>query len=126
MLRHEGSTPGLPYFGLRHPASAQRRIREQGIRLDAVGHASVISAQEIVRNDLVVVVRRVCEGAVAVAVTQRPDAGYARLQLIVDDDVAAFVGPNPGPVESEVARVGSASHREEDMRADDFGRTLFA
>jgi len=30
---------------------------------------------------------------------------------IVNDDVAAFVGRNPGPVETQVVRVGRTSHR---------------
>ena len=51
------------------------------------------------------------KGAPAVAVTQGPDAGHVCLQLIVNDDVAALVGRNPGPVETQVVRVGSTSHR---------------
>ena len=77
----------------------------------------MVSVQEIVRNDLVIVVRSMRKGAAAVAVTQGPDAGHVRLQLIVNDNVAAFVGRNPGPVETQVVRVGSTSHREKNMRA---------
>ena len=77
----------------------------------------MVSVEEIVRNDLVIVVRRMRKGAAAVAVTQGPDAGHVRLQLIVNDDVAALVGRNPGPVETQVVRVGSTSHREKNMRA---------
>ena len=36
MLRRECSTPGLPYFGVRHAASAERRICKQCVRLDSV------------------------------------------------------------------------------------------
>src|SRR5258708_7762929 len=48
------------------------------------------------------------------------------LQLIVDDDVAAVVGGNPSPVESQVVRVGSPSHGQKDVSAYDFWRTVLA
>src|SRR4029077_4266553 len=85
-----------------------------------------VSVQEIVRHDLVIVVRRMRKGAAAVAVTQGPDAGHVRVQLIVNDDVAAFVGRNPGAVETQVVRVGRTSHREKNMRAQYFRRTFVA
>ena len=59
--------------------------------------------KQIVRNDLVVVIGSMRKAAAAVAVPQRPDAGHVRLQLIVHVDVAAVVGGNPGPVQSQVA-----------------------
>ena len=71
----------------------------------------MVSVEEIIGDDLVVVIGSMRKGAAAVAVTQRPDAGHVCLQLIVNDDVAAVVGRNPGPVETQVARVGSTSHR---------------
>ena len=49
--------------------------------------------------------------AAAIAVTQGPDAGHIGLQLIVNHDVAAFVGRNASPVETQVARVGNTPYR---------------
>src|SRR5580692_1099385 len=84
----------------------------------------MVSIEEVVRDNLVVVVGSMRKGAAAVAVPQCPDAGHVRLQLIVDDDVAAVVGGNRGPVESQVACVGSPSHGQEDVSACDFCRTV--
>ena len=66
------------------------------------------------------------KGAAAVAVTKGPDTGHVRLQLIVNDNIAALVGRNPGSVETQVARVGSTSHREKNMSAYCFRRTFAA
>ena len=126
IFRSECSAPGLSYFGVRHAASAQRRIRIQSVGLDSVGHAAMVSVEEIVGDDLIVVVGSMRKGAAAVAVTQGPDAGHVGLQLVVNGDVAALVRRNPGPVETQVARVGSTSHGEKNMRADYFRRTFFA
>ena len=71
----------------------------------------MVSVEEIVRNDLVVVIGSMRKGAMAVAVPQRPDAGHVRLQLIIDDDVAAVVGRDPSPIESQVTCVGDPSDR---------------
>src|SRR5271165_6210269 len=84
------------------------------------------SVKEIIRNDLIVVVGSMRKGAAAVAVTQCPDAGHVGLQLVVNGDVAALVGHNPGPVETQVAGVGRTSHAEKNMRADYFRRTFVA
>src|SRR5215510_614902 len=86
----------------------------------------MVSAQKIIRNDLVIVVRRMRKGAAAVAVTQGPNAGHVRLQLIINDNVAPWVGRNPGPVKTQIVRVGNTSHREKNMRADYFRRTFVA
>src|SRR5215469_5535266 len=66
------------------------------------------------------------ESALAVAVAECPDTRRAGLQLIVDDDVAALVAPNPGFVETEVVGVGSAADREQQMGAGDFGGAVCA
>jgi hypothetical protein len=36
MFRSERSAPRLPYFGVRHAASAERRICKQSVRLDSI------------------------------------------------------------------------------------------
>ena len=86
----------------------------------------MVGVEEIVGNDLVVVIGSMCESAMAVAVTQRPDAGHVGLQLIVNDDVAALVDSNSGPVESQVAGVGSSSDCEKKMSAYCFRWTVVA
>src|SRR5260370_8776388 len=86
----------------------------------------MVSVEEIVCNNFVVVIGSMRKGAAAVAVAQCPDGGHVRLQLIVDDDVAVVVGGNPSPVESQVVRVGSPSHGQKDVSAYDFWRTVLA
>ena len=86
----------------------------------------MVSVKEIVRNDLVVVIGSMRKSASAVAVPQCPDAWHVRLQLIINHYVAAVVGSNPGPVQSQVARVGSTSHGQKDVSAHYFWRTFFA
>ncbi len=66
------------------------------------------------------------EGAPAVAVAERPDTRHRGLQLIVDLDIAALVGLHPGMVEPEIAGIGHASHRHQDMAGKDRGRALGA
>ena len=86
----------------------------------------MVSVEEIVRNDLVVVIGSMRKGAAAVAVSQCPDAGHVRLQLIVNRYVAALVGGNASPVQSQVACVGSTSHGQKNVSAHYFWRTFFA
>ena len=81
---------------------------------------------KIIRNDLVIVVRRMRKDAAAVAVAQRPDSGHVRLQLIINDNVAALVGRNPGAVKIQIVRVRGTSHCEKNMCAYDFRRTSVA
>src|SRR6185503_10689981 len=66
------------------------------------------------------------KAAMAVAVTQGPDAGHVRLQLIVNDNVAALVTPDTSQVEAQVAGVGGTSHREKHIGAYYFRRSLVA
>src|SRR5208337_898759 len=86
----------------------------------------MVCIEEIVGDDLIVVVGSMRKRAATVAVTQCPDAGHVGLQLIVNGDVAAMVGGNPSPVQTQVVRVGSASHGQKNMRTDYFRRTFFA
>ena len=59
------------------------------------------------------------ESALAVAIAERPDAGHVRTQLVVDHDVAEFVGFDSGSVEAEIVRIGAPTDRQQRMRADD-------
>src|SRR5580693_7074747 len=86
----------------------------------------MVSVKEIVCNDLVVVIGSMRKGAAAVAVPQRPEAGHVRLQLIINHYVAAMVGGNPSPVQSQVVRVRSTSHGQKNVSAYYFWRTFFA
>ncbi len=70
----------------------------------------MIGIEEIIGDNLVIVVRSMCKGAAAVAVTQRPDARHICLQLIVNYDVAAVIGRNASFVETKVARVGDSPY----------------
>lgn len=55
-FRNERGAPGLSYLGVRHPASAQRRIREYSVRLDSILYPPMIAVEEVVGDDLMVVV----------------------------------------------------------------------
>src|ERR1700691_1820483 len=85
----------------------------------------MVSVEKIVRNDLVVVIGSMRKGAAAVAVPQRPDTRHVGLQLIVDDDVAALVGRDPGPFETQVTCVGDPPPpRSACVPATSFGSSL--
>src|SRR5689334_13714477 len=86
----------------------------------------MVRFEEIVGDDLIVVVRSMRKGALAIAVAQGPDARYIGLQLIVNDDVAAAVARNASPIKPEVVRVGSTSYRQKNMSAQCFRRAFEA
>ncbi len=87
---------------------------------------AVLAVEEVGGNDLVVVVRRVREGAAAVAVAERPDPGYVGGQGFVDDDVAVRVGFHTRLVQAQVVGVRSSSDGQQDMQSNRFGRSLQA
>src|SRR5271163_2176202 len=126
VFRSKGTTSGLPYLCVRHAASPEWRIDIQRVGLDPVGNPAMVSVEEIVRNDLVVVIGSVRKGTAAIAVSQCPDAGHVRLQRIINDDVAAGVGGNPSPVQTQVVCVGSTPNGQKNVRAYYFWRTFFA
>src|SRR5258708_4770446 len=86
----------------------------------------MVSVEEIVRDNFVVVIGGMCKGAAAVAVAQRPDAGHVRLQLIIDDYVTAGGGGDPSQGQSQVARNGSSANRQQDVLGPYFWRTFVA
>src|SRR5262249_41355525 len=59
------------------------------------------------------------EGAVPVALAERPDSGDARPQHLVDDDVTALVRLHPGALEGEIVGVRPPADGEERVRPDD-------
>jgi len=74
-----------------HADAAERRIDVETVDGNAIGDLSIFAVEEIARDDLVVVVRSVSEGASAVAVANGPDAGDRRREVFVDLEVAAAV-----------------------------------
>ena len=122
----QGTASGFSNLCVRHAASSERRINKQPVGLDPVGNPAMVSIEEIVRNDLVVVVGSMRKSAAAVAVAERPDAGHIRLQLVVNRYVAAMVGGNPSPVQSQVAGVRNPPHCQKNVAAQNFWRAFFA
>ena len=113
-------------LGLRHADPAEGRVGEEGVGRQAVGHLPVAAVQQVRGEDLVVVVGGVGEGAAAVALAERPDAGDVGGELVVDRDDAALVRFNASGVEAEVVGVGLAAHGEEDVGAELLGRAFGA
>ena len=113
-------------LGLRHADAAERRVGEEGVGGQAVGHLAVGAVQQVRGEDLVVVVGGVGEGAAAVALAERPDAGDVGGESVVDRDDAALVRGNARGVEAEVVGVGLAAHGEEDVGAELLGRAFGA
>ena len=87
-----------------------------------VADLAVLAVEQVGGDDLEVVVGGMGEGAAAVAVAERPDAGHVGGQGVVDGDVAARVGAHAGLVEAEVVGVRPAADRQQDVRADRLGR----
>lgn len=61
-----------------HPGPPQRRIDVEGVGGDAIADPAWVVIEQIGRNDLEIVVRRVSEGALAVAVAHRPSPRCGR------------------------------------------------
>ena len=66
------------------------------------------------------------ERAFTVAIAQRPNAGNAAPELIVDDDVSALVHRDAGAIQSEIICIRNTPDREQDMRAANFRITRHA
>ena len=113
-------------LGLGHAAAPERRVGEERVGRQAVGDLAVGAVQQVRGDDLVVVVGGVGERAAAIALAERPDAGGAGSEAVVDADEAAGVGLDPGGVEAEVVGVGPAAHRQEHVAARRLRRAVFA
>src|ERR1700730_6448100 len=109
----------MPCLGLRHTGATERWIYIKGIGGKTVADATAIAVEKVGRDDLEVIVGCMGESALAVAIAERPDAGHVRTQLVVDHDVAEFVGFDSGSVEAEIVRIGAPTDRQQHMRADD-------
>ena len=120
--RHQRRLAAGAHLVLAHADARQRRVGEQRVDGDAVADAARVVVEQVGGDDLVVVVRGVREGAAAIAVAERPDAGGAgAAQLVVDGDEAARVGGDAGRVEAEVGGVGLAADGEQQVRARHVG-----
>ena len=105
-----------------HSDAPERRIDEQAVGDDAVGDAPRFIVQEIGRDNLVIIVGRVGEGAAAVAITERPDSGHVGAQELIGHDIAAGIAAHAGGAKAEIVRVRLAPDREQEMRAGNVGR----
>src|SRR6266567_4404325 len=123
--RDRADQPGLPRFSnlrLRHACTPERRIGVERVGGNAVRDTARFMVEKICRYDLEIVVRRVSEGAAAIAITQCPDTRHIGAELIVHLDEPALIRGNAGLVETEVVGIWPPADREQQMRADDFGR----
>ena len=102
-----------------HAGSSQRRIRIKRVGVDAIGHATPITVQEVGGDDLIIVVGCVRESSPAVAFAQRIDAGHIGAELIVDLNITALIDRDAGLFQTEIIRVGRAADGEKQVRADD-------
>ena len=113
-------------MGLRHANAPKGRIDEEAICRDPVGDLPRVIVEHVGCEDLVVVERRMREGSTAVDVADSPNSGHVRLQRVVDDDIAAFVGFDAGGFYAQVIRVGPAANGHQEVGADDFLDARFA
>src|SRR5262249_5214038 len=101
---------------------SQLRVREQAVRNEAVACAAT-AARQVVPDDAEVVRGDVGELRAAGTLADCPDAWRARLEPIVDADVAARLQLDAGQFEPDAVGVGSAPDRDQDI-ADSDGRLL--
>src|SRR3954468_15194103 len=118
-LADASAQAGLADLALAHSHSPERRIGVERIDRDAIGPFAARVRKEVVRHDLVVVVRGMGEGALAVAVAQGPHVRIAGAERLVDLDIAALVLGNPGALEAEIVGVRHAPDREQQVRPAD-------
>jgi hypothetical protein len=119
--RLEGRTARIARLRLRHAGAAEGRIGIEVVGDDAIAEAAWVVVDDVGGDDLEVVIGGVGEGAPAVAVAERPDAGDAGAQLIVDLDEPSLVRGDAGLVKAEVVDVRAAAHGNQQMRADNLG-----
>jgi hypothetical protein len=98
--------------------AAERRIDVERVGRRAVACTPPLVVEQIGGDDLEVVVGRVREGAAAVTVAERPDAGDVRREVVADRDVPTHVRLDARRLKREVVGVRAAPHGEQDLRAD--------
>jgi hypothetical protein len=109
----------LAYLGFSHADAAQWRIGVEVVGGDAIADATRVVVEKIGRDDLEVVVGRVRKGASGVTVPERPDAGHAGTQLVVDLDIAELVARHACLFQTQIFGVRAPADGHQQMRADD-------
>ena len=123
---HERGAAALANFAFAHSDVGERRIGIEGPGGDAIGDAARLAIEEVGGGDLVIVIRGVGEGAVAIAIAQGPDVLHRGAELIVDFDEAVGIDLDAGLFGVERIRIRHAADGEEHVRAGLFLRPLFA
>src|SRR4051812_5617321 len=95
-LRYEQRPARPARFGFGQPDAPERWINVEGIGGNTLAHSTVFTIEKIGRDDLIVVVGGVGEGAAAVAVAQGPDAGHIGGQAVVHPNVAPCIDRDSG------------------------------
>ena len=111
----DAAAPGLAFV---QADPRERRVREQAEGDEPVARGAIAPGQ-IVPDDAKVVEGDVGELRAAGALADRPDIGRARLQPVVDRDVAPRVQLDAGHLQPDPGGVGRASRRDQDVAAVD-------
>src|ERR1700683_995259 len=111
-------------FGQSDPAKGW--IGKESVGGYPVTDSTFVLIEQIGRDDLKVIVGRVGERPLAVAVAQRPDARRARAQLVVDNDVATLVDLDTGRFQPKVIRIWSPAYSEKHVRSEYLRLTVAA
>src|SRR6516162_3965265 len=118
--------PTVARLGQTHADATQWRVGVEGISGYTLADPAWVVVEQIRGDNLEIVVRGVCEGSLAVAVAERPDALRSGLQSVVDGYVAAFIAADSGFVETEIVGIRPPADGQQQMRAGDFGGAIGA
>ena len=113
--------PWRSRLALAQSDARQWRVGEHAIRNQPITRAAV-AAGEVVANDPEIIHRRMRELRTAGALADRPDSGRARLQPLVDANIAAIVQLDPGHIEADPVGIRNATRGDQDVAA--FNRPL--
>src|SRR5262245_61361045 len=105
-------------FGFAQPHARKRRVRKHAVRNQPIARAAVF-AREIVLNDPEIVGGYVGELWAPGAFPDGPHLGGARLQPLVNANVAATVQLNTGLLKPDPSGVGNAPRRDQNVAALD-------
>jgi hypothetical protein len=74
-----------------------------------------VAVEQVRSHDLEIIVGRVGESSLAVALAERPDSRHVRAKLIVDNEVAMRVLGDAGVLEAKIIGIGSPPDRKQQM-----------
>jgi hypothetical protein len=119
-LRHlpppnQRAAAALANFFLGQACTGERRIDVNSIGGNAVADFARVIIRKIRADYFSIVKGCVCKSALSVAIPQRPDARDARLQLVINDNIPAFIEANACVGEPEVIRIWTPPHRKQEM-----------